>query len=56
MIVFDFAKCDDVVYLCRQHPGVKWAQRKESVFMTVELQDCEDVSMDLTEEGVLTFK
>ena len=42
--------------ICRQFPGIKWAQRKEQVFMTIELQDCENVSMDLSEEGVLTFK
>ena len=41
---------------CSQFPGVKWAQRKEQVFLTIELQDCENVSMDLSEDGVLDFK
>ena len=40
----------------RQFPGIKWAQRKEQVFLTVELQDSENVTMDLSEDGVLTFK
>ena len=43
-------------HLNRQFPGIKWAQRKELVFLTIELQDTQDPVMDLTEEGVLTFK
>ena len=42
--------------MSRQFPGVKWAQRKEFVFLTIELQDTENVSMELSDEGVLTFK
>lgn len=42
--------------MCRQFPGVKWAQRKEKVFLTVELQDSENIEIDLSEEGVLTFR
>ena len=41
---------------CRRFPNIKWAQRKETVFITVELQDVENPTMDLTDEGVLTFK
>ena len=39
-----------------QFPGVKWAQRKEQVFLTIELQDTENPQIDLTDEGVLTFR
>ena len=45
-----------IFVVARQFPGIKWAQRKESVFMTIELQDTQDPVFDLTEEGVLTFK
>ena len=38
-----------------QFPGIKWAQRKEKVFLTIELQATENPQIDLTEEGVLTF-
>ena len=37
-------------------PGIKWAQRKTQVFLTIELQDTENPQIDLTEEGVLTFR
>jgi len=33
-----------------------WAQRKEQVFMTIQLQDIETPVFDLTDEGVLTFR
>jgi hypothetical protein len=39
-----------------QFPSVKWAQRKESVFLTIELQDTENTELELSEDGVLTFK
>ena len=45
------------IFKChRQFPGIKWAQRKEQVFLTIELQDTENPQIDLTDEGVLTFR
>ena len=40
----------------RQFPGIKWAQRKNCVFMTIEVQDSENVKIDLSDEGVLSFR
>ena len=40
----------------KQFPGIKWAQRREYVFLTIELQDTQETQINLTKEGVLTFK
>jgi hypothetical protein len=33
-----------------------WAQRKECVYLTVLLQDTENVVIELSDEGVLTYR
>lgn len=39
-----------------KHPKLKWAQRAECVFMTVELADSENIDIDVNEEkNTLTF-
>ena len=38
-----------------QFPSVKWAQRKDVVYLTVELADAQNVKIDLTDAGVLSF-
>ena len=40
----------------RQFPGISWAQRKETVYMTIGLSDTENPVIELSEEGVLTFR
>ena len=37
-------------------PQIKWAQRKDKVFITIELENLKDVSIDLTPEGHIKFK
>ena len=44
------------IFYSRQFPQLKWAQRKEKVFMTVDVPDCENIEIDLTDAGVLNFK
>ena len=44
------------MFAIRQFPQLKWAQRKERVFMTVDVTDCENIDIDLTDAGVLNFK
>ena len=38
-----------------RHPNIKWADRKDSVLVTVMVQDCKDTKVDVTED-TLTFK
>ncbi|ESW35096.1 hypothetical protein PHAVU_001G206400 [Phaseolus vulgaris] len=38
-----------------RHPEVKWAQRVDKVFVTVQLADSKNAKVDLTPEGVFTF-
>ncbi|XP_009115602.1 co-chaperone protein p23-1 [Brassica rapa] len=38
-----------------RHPTVKWAQRSDWVYITVELPDAEDVKLKLEPEGKLFF-
>jgi hypothetical protein len=35
---------------------MKWAQRMDKVWITIELQDVEKTEIDLTNEGHVTFK
>ena len=37
-------------------PDLKWAQRKERVYATIDLQDVENHKIDLTPEGHLKFE
>ena len=36
-------------------PDVLWAERKDKIFITIEVPDCKDAKVDITEEGKLTF-
>ncbi|KAK4766003.1 hypothetical protein SAY87_007645 [Trapa incisa] len=38
-----------------RHPEVKWAQRKDKVFITVLLPDSRDAKTNLESDGVFTF-
>ncbi|XP_068658144.1 co-chaperone protein p23-1-like [Aristolochia californica] len=38
-----------------RHPTVKWAQRSDKVFLTVELPDAKDVKVKLEAEGKFLF-
>ena len=37
-------------------PPVKWAQRKDKIFLTIDVANLKDLSFDVTAEGKLTFK
>lgn len=41
--------------MMRRHPSVKWAQRSDKVFITIELPDAENVKLKLQPEGRLYF-
>ncbi|PNX81496.1 co-chaperone protein sba1, partial [Trifolium pratense] len=38
-----------------RHPEVKWAQRVDKVYITVQLADSKDAKVDLTPEGDFIF-
>ncbi|KAI4301401.1 hypothetical protein L6164_034684 [Bauhinia variegata] len=38
-----------------RHPEVKWAQRVDKVYITVQLSDSKNAKVDLTPDGVFTF-
>ncbi|WOK93011.1 hypothetical protein Cni_G01703 [Canna indica] len=38
-----------------RHPEVKWAQRPDKVYITVQLPDAKDVKVNLEPEGIFTF-
>ncbi|KAK8509838.1 hypothetical protein V6N13_093682 [Hibiscus sabdariffa] len=38
-----------------RHPEVKWAQRADKVFITVQLSDSKDAKVNLEPEGVFSF-
>ncbi|XP_018433914.1 co-chaperone protein p23-1 isoform X1 [Raphanus sativus] len=40
---------------CSRHPTVKWAQRSDKVYITVELPDAEDVKLKLEPQGKFFF-
>jgi len=37
-------------------PNVLWAERKDRLFITIEVTDCADAKVDIQDEGKLTFK
>lgn len=41
--------------MVNQTPNLKWAQRQDSLFLTVDVPDCKDVEIDLKEDK-LVFK
>jgi hypothetical protein len=40
---------------CSRHPEVKWAQRIDKVYITVQLPDAKDAKVNLEPNGVFTF-
>ncbi|XP_056170824.1 uncharacterized protein OsI_027940 isoform X4 [Syzygium oleosum] len=38
-----------------RHPELKWAQRKDKVFLTVLLPDAKDAKVNLEPDGIFTF-
>lgn len=40
---------------CSRHPEVKWAQRIDKVYITVQLPDAKDAKVNLEPDGVFTF-
>lgn len=38
-----------------RHPEVKWAQREDTVFITILLADSKDAKVTLEPEGVLSY-
>ena len=44
-----------IIIIYRLFPDLKWAQRKDRLFITVELADFEGHKIDLTPEGKLSF-
>ncbi|KAF5732662.1 hypothetical protein HS088_TW17G00192 [Tripterygium wilfordii] len=38
-----------------RHPELKWAQRQDKVFITVQLPDSKDAKVNLEGEGIFTF-
>lgn len=45
-----------LMLLFRLFPDMKWAQRKDRVFVTIELADFENQKIELTPEGQLKFQ
>ena len=39
----------------RIFPSLKWAQRRDKVFITIELQDIEKQEIELSDDGKLKF-
>lgn len=44
-----------IIFFASRHPTVKWAQRSEELYITVELPDAQDVKVKLEPEGKLFF-
>ncbi|KAK8969652.1 hypothetical protein KSP40_PGU019554 [Platanthera guangdongensis] len=45
----------NAVFYSRRHPSIKWAQRSDKVYITIELPDAENVKLKLQPEGRLYF-
>ena len=43
------------IVFCSRHPEVKWAQRIDKVYITVQLPDAKDAKVNLEPDGVFTF-
>ena len=44
-----------MLQFCSRHPEVKWAERLDKVYITVQLPDAKNVKVNLEPEGVFTF-
>lgn len=51
----DLGADSDVSQRRARVPNVLWAERKDKLFITVEVPDCKDAKVDITEEGKLSF-
>ena len=40
----------------RTFPNLKWAQRRDKVYITIDILDIEKTDIDLNDEGKLTFR
>ena len=40
---------------CSRHPEVRWAQRIDKVYITVQLPDAKDAKVNLEPDGVFSF-
>ena len=40
----------------RTFPNLKWAQRRDKVYVTIDILDIEKTDIDLNDEGKLTFR
>ena len=45
-----------MLFECSQFPPMKWAQRKDRVFITVDVPDFENIKIDLSDDGKLSFR
>lgn len=43
------------ILICSRHPPVKWAQRSDKVYITIELPDAQNVNLKLEPEGKFFF-
>ena len=44
-----------MIFLHSRHPIVKWAQRSDKVYVTVDLPDAKDVKLKLESDGRFNF-
>lgn len=54
LVLFESNICSGHVFFSR-HPTVKWAQRSDILFITIDLADTKDVKLKLEPEGKLYF-
>lgn len=46
---------DECSFFYSRHPIVKWAQRSDKIFVTVDLPDAKDVKLNLEPDGRFLF-
>ncbi|KAG6497202.1 hypothetical protein ZIOFF_045092 [Zingiber officinale] len=44
-----------IFFYCSRHPSTKWAQKSDTVYITIELPDAKDVKLTLQPEGRFYF-
>ncbi|CAM0911369.1 unnamed protein product [Alopecurus aequalis] len=55
MFHFRYVFLDISNIFCSRHPEVRWAQRIEKVYITVQLPDAKDAKVNLEPDGVFSF-
>lgn len=50
-----FSLFDTFSTYCSRHPELKWAQRVDKVYITVQLPDAKNAKVNLEPEGVFSF-